>query len=181
MKKFSQLNKTKIKRVFEADEAQAQDAQGTNLPQNTQGGYVPQGAQLQPEPLPAETSTGNVIGFFSKLFESREVAHIYHLQVKDSGAYAAHVALQGYYDGVLDFIDSIIEAYQGQYGIVEGYDVIDTKDIVTKEPIAYFEELAGFIKTERKCISDEDTHLHNVIDEVVMLVYSTLYKLKNLK
>lgn len=178
MKKFSQLNKTKIKRVFEADEAQAQDAQGANLPQNTQGGYVPQGAQLQPEPLPAETNTGSVIGFFSKLFESREVSHIYHLQAKDN---LTHITLEEYYDVVLDMIDDIIEAYQGQYCIVEGYDVIDTKEIVTKEPINYFEELAGFIKNERKCISEEDTHLHGSIDEILMLIYKTLYKLKNLK
>ncbi len=176
MKKFSQLNK--VKRVFEADEVQnnpdlSQNAQVANLPEN-----IPSGAQLQPEPIPAETNTGSVIGFFSKLFESREVAHIYHLQAKDN---LTHITLEEYYDTVLDMIDDTIEAYQGQYGIIEGYDVIDTKEIVTKEPINYFEELAGFIKTERKCISDEDTHLHGSIDEILMLIYKTLYKLKNLK
>ncbi len=39
--------------------------------------------------------------FFSKLFESREMAHVYHLQVSgDEGSYAAHVALNSYYDDV---------------------------------------------------------------------------------
>jgi hypothetical protein len=119
---------------------------------------------------------------FSKLFESREMAHIYHLQVNgDMGSHAKHTALGEYYDGVLDFIDSIIEVFQGQYGIIEEYDVIDTKDTKSKDTIEYFNELARFIKEERKCINAEDTHLHNIIDEVVALVYRTLYKLKYTK
>lgn len=116
---------------------------------------------------------------FSKMFESREMAHIYHLQVKgDQGSYAKHMALGSFYEGVLDLIDDLVETYQGQYGIVDGYDVIDTTETRTKEPVAYFEELAEFIKHGRKCISEEDTHLHNIIDEVVAITYKTLYKLK---
>jgi hypothetical protein len=116
---------------------------------------------------------------FSKLFESREMAHIYHLQVNgEPGSHAKHTALNDYYEGVLDFVDDLIETFQGQYGIVEDYDVIDTKETSSKDTIEYFNELARFIKEERKCINAEDTHLHNIIDEVVALVYRTLYKLK---
>ena len=58
--------------------------------------------------------------FFSKLFESREMAHIYHLQVNgEMGSHAKHTALGDYYEGVLSFIDDIIEIWQGQYGIIE--------------------------------------------------------------
>ena len=117
--------------------------------------------------------------FFSKLFESREMAHIYHLQVNgEMGSHAKHTALGDYYEGVLSFIDDIIEIWQGQYGIIEEYDTIDTTETKTKDTIEYFNELARFIKEERKCIPAEDTHLHNIIDEVVALVYKTLYKLK---
>lgn len=117
--------------------------------------------------------------FFSKLFESREMAHIYHLQVNgEMGSHAKHTALGDYYDGVLGFIDDIIEVWQGQYGIIEEYDTIDTTETKTKDTIEYFNELVRFIKEERKCIPAEDTHLHNIVDEVVALVYKTLYKLK---
>ena len=117
--------------------------------------------------------------FFSKLFESREMAHIYHLQVNgEMGSHAKHTALGDYYEGVLSFIDDIIEIWQGQYGIIEEYDTIDTTETKTKDTIEYFNELARFIKEERKCIPAEDTHLHNIVDEVVALVYKTLYKLK---
>jgi hypothetical protein len=157
MKKFSDLKRpTKIKKIFEQE----------SKPEETN--------------TPAEKSekTG-CAKLFSKLFESREMAHIYHLQVRgDEGSYAAHVALGAYYEGVLELVDEIIETYQGQYGLVEGYEIIDTAETKTKEKIEYFEDLAKFIKEERKCISEEDTHLHNIIDEVVALVYKTLYKLK---
>ena len=107
------------------------------------------------------------------------MAHVYHLQVRgDEGSYAKHMALGGYYDGIIDMIDSVIEVYQGQYGLVDGYDIIDTSVTKSKDPVAYFEEVAEYIKHSRKCISEEDTHLHSIIDDIVCLLYQTLYKLK---
>jgi hypothetical protein len=81
-----------------------------------------------------------------------------------------------YYEGILDLIDTVIETYQGQYGIVDGYETIDTNGTKTKE-LAYFEELAEYVKHARKSIS-EDTHLHSIVDDIVVLIYKTLYKLK---
>lgn len=163
MKKFSQFSQ--IKRIYEQDEVLA------NLPNIEAEAQV--NVTTEPE------GNVDVVTFFSKLFESREMAHVYHLQVRgDEGSHAAHTALGDYYESVLDLIDSIIETYQGQYGIVDGYETIDTKDTKTKEKVAYFEELADYIKHARQCIAAEDTHLHNIVDEVVALVYRTLYKLK---
>lgn len=137
-------------------------------------------SQEQPQEEKSEGDTScTPIKLFSKLFESREMAHVYHLSVKgDPGSYASHVALNEYYDGILGLIDELIESYSGQYGVVDGYETIDTSSTTSKEKIAYFEELAKFIKEGRKCISVEDTHLHNTIDEMVGLTYRTLYKLK---
>jgi hypothetical protein len=44
--------------------------------------------------------------------------------------------------------------------------------------LAYFEELAEYVKHARKSISEEDTHLHSIVDDIVVLIYKTLYKLK---
>ncbi len=122
---------------------------------------------------------GDVVKFFSKLFESREMAHIYHLTVKgEMGSHAAHTALGEYYEGILGFIDEMIEVYQGQYGIIEGYETIDTSETRSKDKIEYFEELVEFVKAEKKCIKQEDSHLLNIVDEAVALIYKTLYKLK---
>jgi hypothetical protein len=196
MKKFSELKKKKVRRINE-------DA---NLPSNyselskeelvkmLQGNTGAQSqeekeAQSQSEEENEGTKKPEILGegshpgkLFSKLFESREMAHIYHLQVNgDPGSHAKHTALGDYYDGVLDLVDSIIETFQGQYGIVEEYDVIDTSISREKDTIEYFNELARFIKEERKCINLEDTHLHSIIDDIVVLLYKTLYKLKYTK
>lgn len=118
--------------------------------------------------------------FFSKLFESREMAHMYHLQVRgDMGSHAAHTALNEYYEGVIEHIDGLVEIYQGQYDVVDDYDVIDTSVTKTKDKIEYFQELAKFIKdTRNMAILPEDTHLQNIIDEIVADVYHLLYKLR---
>lgn len=171
MKKFSTIRK-----IYEADETVA-----ANLPQvTTTETETTKVEQPEPQPQPEATeNAGTAVALFSKLFESREMAHIYHLQVNgEQGSHAAHTALNDYYEGVLDFIDDLIETYQGQYGIVDGYETIDTNETRTKEKVEYFEGLVEFVKHGRKAISAEDTHLQNIIDEVVALIYRTLYKLK---
>ncbi len=136
--------------------------------------------ELQEQPVEETQNLSEASKFFSKLFESREMAHVYHLSVKgDMGSYAAHVALGAYYEGILEFIDELIETYQGQYELIESFDMINTIDTKSKPPIEYFEELVMFVKTTRNTsLSPEDTHLQNVVDEVVGLIYRTLYKLK---
>ena len=136
--------------------------------------------ELEEQPVEETQNLSEASKFFSKLFESREMAHVYHLSVKgDMGSYAAHVALGTYYEGILEFIDDLIETYQGQYELIESFDMINTIDTKSKPPIEYFEELVMFIKSTRNTsLSAEDTHLHNVIDEVVGLIYRTIYKLK---
>ena len=92
----------------------------------------------------------DVEAFFSKLFESKEMSHIYHLQTKgEEGSYAKHMALGSYYEDVLDLIDEIIEVYQGQYGIVENYQVIDTSATTKTDVIEYFETLGIHIKENK--------------------------------
>jgi hypothetical protein len=125
-----------------------------------------------------ESGSNDVSKFISKLLESREMAQVYHWTVKgDMGSHAAHLALESYYSGVIEFIDDIVEIYQGQYGLIEGYDVIDTTDSRSKDRLDYFKEIVEFVKSGRTCIKKEDTHIHNIIDELIALQYKTIYKL----
>lgn len=189
MKRFSDIQKkTKIRRLNEAEAnlpSNYEDLSKEELIKLMAGQKNQEEEKVEKEEgeevkqLEPSTEGKEVSNFFSKLFESREMAHVYHLQVRgDEGSFARHEALGKYYEGILEFIDDIIEIYQGQYGIVENYDIIDTSTTKSKEPIAYFEEVAEYVKHARKCISDEDTHIHNIIDEIVALVYKTLYRLK---
>ena len=134
----------------------------------------------QQTPEIVDTQKSGIVQFFSKLFESREMAHIYHLQVKgEEGSFAKHKALGEYYEGVIGLIDDTIEIYMGQYDVIEGYDSIDTTPTRSVDPIEYFNGIASYIKSEKsKCILSEDTHLLNIVDEIQSLVYKLLYKLK---
>ena len=136
-----------------------------------------EGIQMGIEEIFEATELTPVEEFFSKLFESRQVAHIFHLQTKgDEGSYAEHMALGSYYDDVLSEIDDLIEVYQGQYGIVENYGDIDINS-KGDSSVEYFESLATYIK-EDKSIEESDTHLHSIIDNILCIVYKTLFKLK---
>lgn len=111
----------------------------------------------------------------AKLFEARQVAHNVHLQTK---SYAQHKALNGFYEGILNLTDSLVETYQGQYGILRGYE-----ELIVIEPVneieMYLEDCAKIFTLGRESISD--SHLKNIMEEIIALTYSTLYKLKNLK
>ena len=130
------------------------------------------------EPNSEVSEGGDIVKFISKLLESREMAQVYHWTVKgDMGSHAAHLALEAYYSGVIELIDELVEVYQGQYGLIEGYDTIDTSETKSKDKLDYYKEVVESVRADRKCISAEDTHLHNIVDEIVALLYKTIYKL----
>jgi hypothetical protein len=116
-------------------------------------------------------------GLVQKLFESRQVAHNVHLQTK---SYAMHKALNGFYDDIVGFADSLIETYQGQYGLISDYKM-EVPNIKPDGIIDYLEEAAEIFKLGHNSFDEKDTHLHNILDEIVGLTYQTLYKLKFLK
>jgi hypothetical protein len=121
----------------------------------------------------------DVAKFISKLFEAREMAHVFHLMVNgEMGSHATHTALGEFYESLIGFIDELTEVYQGQYGLIENYDIIDTSSARERQYIQYFENLVNSIKQNRSSFSTEDTHLHNLIDEIVAITYRLLYKLK---
>ena len=125
-----------------------------------------------------KSEVSDVSKFISKLLESREMAQVYHWTVKgDMGSHAAHLALEAYYSGVIELIDELVEVYQGQYGLIEGYETIDTTETKSKDKLEYYKEVVESVRSNRKCIKEEDTHLHNIVDEIVALLYKTIYKL----
>jgi hypothetical protein len=123
--------------------------------------------------------TNSIIGqFISTLFASRTQAHIFHLQTP---SFAAHKALNDYYDEIVGIIDGIAESYQGKYGIITGYGNIALQEYESCEAIImFFETLCMYVEKSRQ-ILPQDSYLQNQIDEVVALIKSTIYKLRFLK
>ena len=172
MKRFTDIKQTrKVKRIVE----------------NEQNELMPI-RQDDPVNLGEGPVKSEHVKFFSKLFESREMAHMFHLKAQGDVAFASHIALQEYYEGgeddggILDLIDDLVEVYQGQYDLIEGWDNIDKTINSDVEPVQYFIELAEFVKRTRySAIKEEDAHLQALIDEVLIVIYKLVYKLRFLK
>lgn len=119
------------------------------------------------------TNMEQVANFISTLLQSREQAHIFHLQTQ---SYAQHKALQGYYEDIVDLIDTYVEAYQGRYGILTGYTLASQiYDVETV--LKYFVGLQTFVDGIRQDLPT-DGELNNTVDEISGLISSTIYKLK---
>jgi hypothetical protein len=121
----------------------------------------------------------SITTLISLLFASRTQAHIFHLQTT---SYAAHIALQAYYEGIIPLIDAFVESYQGKYGIISGYTLASSvkERSSTQEMVDYFNQLADMIEKSGEEIP-QDAFLTNQIDEMVALVRSTTYKLRFLQ
>lgn len=117
--------------------------------------------------------------FLGTLMQSRNQAHIYHLQVQGPGSHAAHLALQAYYEDIVPLIDMIAEGIQGRYGIITGYRMPEAIREDNNAKI-YFEGLCKFVEVMRKEIP-QDSYIQNQVDTVVDLIESTKYKLKFLQ
>jgi len=114
----------------------------------------------------------------SYLFHSRTQAHVFHLQ---TNSFAAHSALQLYYDGIIPLVDGLIESYQGKYGILTNYSNFSILEYTNcEEIIMYFQGLDMTIEKLRKLIP-QDSYIQNQVDTIVELISSTIYKLKFLK
>jgi len=113
------------------------------------------------------------VKFISTLFASRTQAHIFHLQ---TNSFAAHKALNEYYDEIVGLADGLVESFQGRYGIIKGYSSPSTfKE--DDQVINYFEALCKYVESARQSLP-QDSYIQNEIDNVVALIESTKYKLK---
>jgi len=117
--------------------------------------------------------------FISTLFSSRTQAHIFHLQVTGPGSFAAHSALNTYYDEIIGLVDGIVESYQGRYGIITGYKGEGQWIEDITQVVKYFDALCMYVEKNRGSLA-QDSYIQNQIDEVVALIESTKYKLSKL-
>lgn len=117
--------------------------------------------------------------FIGVLFLSRDVAHREHLKTT---SYSQHKALGHFYSDIEDLLDSLAEAYQGRHGIIEDIPIYSELRNEKGTAATKLKVYLSYIEEERyEAISKEDTALQNIVDEIVGLFLSTLYKLENLK
>jgi chloramphenicol O-acetyltransferase len=112
--------------------------------------------------------------FVGELFLARDVAHSVHLNTR---SFSKHSALNTFYDEVIDLADKFAEAYQGRHGLIGPISLMSAKK--NGNIIEFLEQSLKDIEDMRyEVVSKTDTPIQNIIDEIVGLYLSTLYKLK---
>ena len=112
--------------------------------------------------------------FIGTLFLARDVTHSVHLNTR---SYAKHKALQGFYEGIIDLADGFAEAYQGRYGLIGPISLMSAKK--TGNVVEFLQDQLDEIESGRYDVcKKDDTPLQNLIDGIIELYLSTLYKLR---
>ena len=116
-------------------------------------------------------SCANFVGI---LFLGRDVAHSVHLNTR---SFSKHMALNTFYDEIVELADKFAEAYQGRHGLIGAISLQSTKK--PGNILEFLQDQLEEIEEMRyKVVDKADSPLQNIIDEIVGLYLSTIYKLK---
>jgi len=114
------------------------------------------------------------------LFLARDLAHREHLATKGLGSDARHRALGEFYEGIVDLADTLAEGYMGRFDVDLDIPLLahgSGEDIIN----VLTAQVEWIRATRYDAIAREETPLHNIVDEVEMRYYHTLFKLRRLK
>lgn len=109
----------------------------------------------------------------ARVFYARNLAHFAHWRTK---SFAQHMALGEFYDGVIDAIDALVEAYQGVNGLIGGIPAPETHNDV----LDALKADAAWIEANHEAICKGNRAVANLLDSVTDKYITTIYKLENL-
>jgi len=116
----------------------------------------------------------NVREFMGMMFQARDFTHAAHLSTR---SFAKHKALDDFYHRIVDEADGFAETYQGRYGLIGSITIQPLKK--KSDVVAFLTDQVDEIQGGRYEICDkEETALQNLIDQILGLYLSTIYKLK---
>ena len=112
--------------------------------------------------------------FVGMLFLARDVTHSVHLNTR---SFSKHMALNTFYDEIIELADGFAEAYQGRYGLIGPISLMSAKK--TTNVVEFLQDQLDEIESGRYDVcKKDDTPLQNLIDGIIELYLSTLYKLR---
>jgi hypothetical protein len=87
------------------------------------------------------------------------------------------VALNTFYDSIIDHADAFAEAYQGRHGLMGPISLMSAKK--TSNIIEFLQDQLKEIEECRYEVVDKsDSSLQQLIDNIIELYLTTLYKLR---
>ena len=114
----------------------------------------------------------------ARVFYARNVAHFEHWRAKGDGSFSKHMALGGFYEGVIEAIDDIVEAYQGAFDLIGSIPAPETPK---GDVLKLLEGDADWIEENHEDICKGNRAVANLIDSLTGVYLSAIYKLRNLK
>lgn len=112
--------------------------------------------------------------FVGILFLGRDVAHSVHLNTR---SFAKHMALNTFYNEIVEHADAFAEAYNGRHGLLGQISIPATKK--TANIVEFLQGQLAEIEAARYEVCDKtDTSLQQLIDNIVELYLTSLYKLR---
>lgn len=119
-------------------------------------------------------ANSDMADFIGVLFLARDVTHSVHLNTR---SYAKHKALGAFYGKIIDLADDVAESFQGRHGLIGPITLHSAKK--TNNVVEFLEDSLKEVENLRYKVCDkEDTAIQNIIDGIVDLYLSSLYKLK---
>jgi DNA-binding ferritin-like protein len=145
----------------------------------------PKTEPAKPQPTPDAGVGGSsldtmVAACAVELMNARSTFHKLHLKVTGEGSYAAHKALNELYDALPDFVDTLMEGYQGA-----AEKILTCKDVAPRtvdnvaDAVAYLREIYGMINKLQGMLPYSE--IVNNLDLVKDAINSAKYKLLFLK
>lgn len=108
----------------------------------------------------------------SRGFALRDAAHLAHWNTR---SYSEHVALGSFYDDLIDKLDTVVEAYQGCFGLIGKVKPLDySRDNILKQ----IADTANWLAEHREDIAQDNQVIENQIDELGLFFAHAHYKLK---
>lgn len=111
----------------------------------------------------------------ARCFRTRNQAHLSHWKTK---SYAEHQALGSFYDDLIDTLDKLVEACQGSRGIIGHVDLSCEDESI--DIIKMLSDDANWVSKHRTKLGHGVPAIENIVDELVGVYLTTIYKLKNL-
>jgi DNA-binding ferritin-like protein len=112
--------------------------------------------------------------FIGLLFLARDVTHSVHLNTR---SFSKHMALDAFYHEIIGHADAFAEAYQGRHGLIGAVPLTSTKK--TANIVDFLQGQLDEIEKARYDVVDKtDSSLQQLIDNIVELYLTTLYKLR---
>lgn len=130
-------------------------------------------------PVSSDKATQAMGSLISEMLMASMHTHKLHLKVRSTGSYAQHKALQEFYEGIQDQLDTLAEQYQGHKMVLlnVGEPVMKNISLQSVENcLDYLDKLYTLISETQSMMTCSS--IINEMDNTKGLINSTKYKLK---